>query len=55
MAASCGHIGNSPNMKSRRAGGERAFVKRQTARRARRLGKALLEDAPRRATRGWAD
>lgn len=31
----------------------RALVKRYTSRRARRLGKAFLEDAPPRRTRGW--
>jgi hypothetical protein len=30
-------------------------IKRQTAKLARHLGKRLLEDAPRRVTRGYAD
>ncbi len=31
------------------------FIKRETRRLARRLAKLLMEDAPRRITRGWAD
>ena len=33
----------------------RAFVKRQTAKLARRGGKKLLDNAPRRVTRGYDD
>ena len=29
--------------------------KKAVRRRARRLGKTLLEDAPKKATKGWAD
>ena len=31
----------------------RHFVKKQTSRKARRLAKALMEDAPKRITKGW--
>lgn len=31
------------------------YIKRITARKARRLAKRLLEDAPPRRTEGWAD
>jgi hypothetical protein len=55
MAASVGQIGRSCNFRSTRAGDARGFVKRQTARRARRLAKRLLDEAPVRATKGWAD
>ena len=41
--------------RSHRSGGFRAIVKRLTVRKARRLGKALLDDAPVRVTKGWAD
>ncbi len=33
----------------------RRFIKRQTARYARRVGKQMLEEAPKRRTAGWAD
>lgn len=31
------------------------YLKRRTAKRSRRLGKQLLDDAPMRVTKGWAD
>jgi len=33
----------------------KALAKRQAARQARRAGRKLLDDAPPRVTRGWAD
>lgn len=33
----------------------RRWVKRQTSRKLRRLAKRLLQDAPVRGTKGWAD
>jgi len=33
----------------------RRWVKRQTSRKLRRLAKRLLQDAPVRVTKGWAD
>lgn len=33
----------------------KARLKRSVARLARRLGKKLLEDAPKKVTRGWSD
>lgn len=33
----------------------RRFIKRQTAKLIRRLGRLMLDDTPIRVTRGWAD
>ena len=38
-----------------KAPGARKFIKRSTAKLARRLGKRFLDNAPRRVTNGYAD